>query len=201
MKEILPLKSKIGQLFQVLYSMLKFPIFCLKFCFPFSCLHWVKLPFYSLYVLHPFLNFRSDFPQILKRNPTEKTMWSDCWPRHGQPGVLRGSQTGTMMIFCGFREWIVADIETLHQIPFQGMTCPRSGSAVRRWPPALSSSRDCLRAEGCLIWAYILPRRPHPLADCRGGIVVWSSRSKGYNYENHLNPPVPCGVGWGQSCG
>lgn len=135
-------------------------------------------------------------------NPTEKTMWSDCWPRHGQLGVLRASQTGTMMIFCGFREWIVADTETLHQIPFQGMTCcPRSGSAVRRWPPALSSSWDCLSSEGCLIWAYILPRRPHPLADCRGQIMVWSYRSKGYNYENHSNPPIPCGVGWGQSCG
>lgn len=144
MKEILPLKSKIVSsplqhakvsniLLKILFSLFMF------------CIELSSLSIHSMFCIPSWI-----LDLLFHRfwNPTEKTMWSDCWPRHGQLGVLRGSQTGTMMIFCGFREWIVADIETLHQIPFQGMTCPRSGgdglqlsaSLGTAWAPRAVSS-------------------------------------------------------------
>ena len=84
MKEILPLKSKIGQLFQVLYSMLMFQIFCLKFSFPFMfCIELSSLSIHSMFCI---ASWTLDLIFHRYWNPTEKTMWSDYWPRHGQLG-------------------------------------------------------------------------------------------------------------------
>lgn len=88
------------------------------------------------------------------------------------------------MVLSGFREWIVVDAEMLHPTPLSGNDLL---SQIWECCQEMASSSQLLQGPLEQPEGYNLPRRPHPPTDCAGRTMVWSSRPKGYNSENHSN--------------
>lgn len=146
--------------------------FGLKFCFPCSLYvsHWVRLPLCLLYIPHQFLHFFSIwFSTSRSWNPIVRSMWSECWPRLGHCGVLRGTQAAMMMVFCGFgNSWGTLGCST--QIPLKGgLVALALGvlSIDSLWFSAPSGT--AWAAESHITW------RLHPVTDRGGERMVWSS--------------------------